>query len=442
MYKKISLLISLFILYGSIYSQERSLPLVWENDTILATYFPNSISSTDLLPVNFLQKAEELGYNYIIVEFQLSSSTWKTGIQNKLRDLFIQADQFGLKVIPEFQNMDCHSGHWTNISSSIQTQVIPASGRILVNDPNAINDRVTAFGPDPVGTQQYDHFFNELIEVIYDAFDAAIVKANAAGTPLSYSNLDFIDIGFDEPVHRWGNAPNWQYLLSAGMCQNDINWIKSNVPSSESTQTKLVKLIANAIRRKVDSITNIAGTHGQSTRVMLFSDMFDPNHLGGYFRLWTFDDLENPTRLISVNTTSLVNEDDILPIKNNIIIKPWQYDRFTFADDINDYDTEESYDFFSNNGFQFMPTCAVNDANGPITDSRKHQIFETLNIAQNSKYKNSLAGFCAVHWGSGEWDVTKDSYDQSVQFTTMDIIVETLDFSDILDNPLTNFITE
>lgn len=373
------------------------------------------------IPNGFLDLAKEQNYTHVIAESfidQLGTrETWQSAVQNKMKELFLQCDSKGLKLIPLFQTMDCHSQHWDRTSAAIEWQNVPPSVLSEGKNHSKSMKRVPVFGPDSSG---FDKQFTRLISAVLRGLADAINSPRG----MNYQNLDYIHLGFDEPVHRWNTFSNYDYILMAGLCEADIAWIESNVPGKMSTENKVVRLIGSSIRRKAETVIELAASAGLTTNIMIYGDMFDPYLLGGYSentnssgRLYSFSDLRKPSseNMVAVNTTSLINDPDFIAVKQDVVLIPWCYDS-----EFNGTEYKVSSTFDALNGkVSFMFGYAIADQGGQITSSRFNQLRELVTVAKDPAYTGSFIGFAAQHWvrSATRWNDAKET--QNPTFSNM-----------------------
>ncbi len=368
------------------------------------------------VPVDFLAKAKKLGYNYLLYEMSVADYGWPDGLRSRLSSAFHEADAYGLRLIPLFQTGGIHAGHWRKISP-LEMQRIPSTlctgSEPLIVSCSESNNHVPLFAPDSIQQNGFDRSFEQLINIIYQSFYTVVSDVH---NPLSYSNLEYIHIGFDEPVHRWKDNPH-DYLLMAGLCSADKHWIQKSCQSS-SMNSCILSLIADNLARKIDVIKKIASEHSCSTKVIIYADILDPNHLGGYDRLFTLNDFDTPTKLKNIKTWRLIDREKLQRRKSHLVLMQWLYNHHYNQ---KDYNTQATFDLFSSRGYAMLYSCALADGDEKISLSRAHQIKEVTELSQKPKYKRHILGYAAMHFSPHLWNANP-AHVPLPQFLTMEVI--------------------
>jgi len=377
------------------------------HDSIRVAYF--GVQPNGSIPSAFYERARANGFNYILAEFYLDSLQWNkntgryTGVANsrlrkQLKDEFIAADQKGLKLIPLFQTSSMHSGHWKHVNNNIQWQELPANIPQWI--PDSTWDKavrtVPTFAPDLLNENGFDTSFNELLKVIYTAFE----DARSSSPPLSYSNLDYIHFGADEPIFACGSGSNYKVLMMAGLCQRDRDWLRDSASYASSVQDKIIALLGSNIKRKVQMIrtAGLGRTPEHNTKALYYTDMLDPNHLGGMnSTLCAFTNPTTNANTMNIKTYSVVGSTYIQSqsVLNHSIAVQWQYDR-DYGE--RDYDTDSTFRYFKNNGLKFLHGSALADDTNPIDAGRLHQLMEQAVVGMKPAYNNHAMGYVAFQW--------------------------------------------
>lgn len=402
-------------------------------NTIRMAYFHVGSGS---IPSGFYERAKANGFNYILAEFVLEeySPAWDSGryygnanstLRKQLKDEFLAADIYRLKLIPLFQTSSQYAGHWRNVKNdSIQWQTLPTDIPIPDTTRERVNKTVPTFAPDPPGVFGFDSSYNQLLKAIYDAFD----DARASTPPLSYSNLDYIHFGADEPIFELDTNNVYRVFLMAGLCQRDRDWITKNtsygVNGSARAQNRIIALLGSNIKRKVEMIRAAGQAKGHMTTALYYTDMLDPNHFGGSNPfLCTFTNLSNTTssNTTNIKTYSLACSSYIQAVKNQSIAVQWNYDK-EYAG--KDYDTDSTFRYFKANGLKFLHGNALADEANPINGSRFHQLMEQAVVSTNPKFNNYAQGFVSFHWCSGTnlFNNAKGRYNQRPSYMTMEFL--------------------
>jgi hypothetical protein len=382
------------------------------------------------IPTQFYDRARADGFNYVLAEFILSSSDWTgngrynwsrvgTGLHKQLSTEFIAADSFGLRLIPLFQTSNPHSRHWRAANPHIEWQELPIS----INDSirTEIRHRVPTFAPD----SQFDTSFNDLLNVIYSAFECA----HKDKPTFSYKNLDYIHFGADEASFQFIYNDSTLDMLMVGLCQNDKNWLSKTGLSSHSVPTRVLGLMAENIRRKTRMIKDAGKRHywynestKHNTTALYYGDMLDPNSNGGANpHLCTFASLSNPkpTEITKIKTHSLA--DSVKAMNDSAIVVQWWYEK-NYG--VNDYDTDGTFRYFAGKGLTFLHGNALADENSPITPSRWHQFTEQTVVGADPKFNNRLIGFVSFHWCSDQnfYNNNNDWNGQAQSYKTMEFL--------------------
>jgi len=384
---KYCIILFICLCLGQVYAQT--------HDNIRMAYF--GVQPNGSIPSEFYERARANGFNYILAEFYLDSLQWNknTGryiggansrLRKQLKDEFIAANQKELKLIPLFQTSSMHSGHWKHVNNNIQWQKLPTGF------PNTMQNRadttVPTFAPDPPGVNGFDTSFNELLKVIYTAFNE--VKAS-----LSYDTLEYIHFGADEPIFVYDTLGVYKVLMMAGLCQRDRDWLQANGYGNYSgTQGQIIALLGSNINRKVQMIRAAGRRYGHNTKALYYTDMLDPNHLGGGNNKLCAFNSPTSTDTTNIKTYTMTESIYIKSIRDSSIAVQWQYDR----DYEKDYDTDSTFRYFKNNGLKFLHGSALADDTNPIDAGRLHQLMEQAVVGMKPAYNNHAMGYVAFQW--------------------------------------------
>jgi len=365
-------------------------------------------TKTDVpIATKFYERARANGFNYILAEFWLEdSSQWdkSTGhytggadsaLRKQLKNEFIAADQKGLKLIPKFQTSSKHSEHWKHVNNHIQWQELPANVPQWI--PDTTWDKavkiVPTFAPDLPGENGFDTSFNELLKVIYSAFEDARPS-------LSYGNLDYIHFGADEPFFVYELGSIYKVFVMAGLCQRDRDWLRDSASHASTVQERTIALLGSNIKRKVEMIraAGLSRWPQHNTNALYYADMLDPNHLGGENKyLCAFTDPTASADTTNIKTYRMTESTYIRSqsVLNHSIAVQWSYER-EYAQ--KDYDTDSTFRYFKNNDLKFLHGNALADGADPITNDRMHQLMEQAVVSTKPEYKNHVMGFVSFHW--------------------------------------------
>jgi len=400
-------------------------------NNIRVAYF--GLDPDSSIPNRFYERARANGFNYILAEFQLQDPAWVGGryygnvnsrLRKQLKQEFLAADQNGLKLIPLFQTSDIHSGHWDEVrNDSIQWQTLPDTVPhwIPVSKWTWAKKKVPTFAPDPSGVFGFDSSFNQLLNVIYTAF----ADARSSSPPLSYSNLDYIHIGADEPIIDFEFNGTYKVLVMAGMCPRDRTWLTSvGLGQGSSSQAQVIALLASNIKRKVQMIRAAGLNRGHTTTALYYADMLDPNLLGGGHKdLCAFSNVFNTTSLATtgIKTYSMSGSQYIQDIRDLSIAVQWNYER-EYA--LKDYDTDSTFRYFKSKGLKFLHGNALAGENLPISGDWLHQFMEQAVVGAKPEYNNYVRGFVSFHWCSGAnvFNNAGGWYNQAPAYMTMEFL--------------------
>jgi hypothetical protein len=380
------------------------------------------------VPSGFYERARAAGFNYALVEFYLGGSEWidgrydsihysNSGLRKQLKDEFVAADKKGLKLIPLFQTSDIHSNHWNRVNNdSIGWQKLPEGFPKWACD--SVLRKVPTFAPDPQGVFGFDSSFNQLLNVIYRAFN------DAKSSPgFSYADLDYIHFGADEPIFVLDTPGVWKVIVMAGLCKNDRDWLKKNGYGNAGTQNQIIALLGSNIKRKVQMIAAAGRRYGHKTKALYYGDMLDPNHLGGAQPgLCSFVNIFDSvsTNTVTIKTSGLASNSYVQAVRDLSYVVQWNYERY-YHD--TDYNTDSTFSYFRRNNLKFLHGNALADDNSPISATRLHQFMEQATVSTYPKFNNSVMGFVSFHWCSGsDYFHGIDLYNQVPSYKTLEFL--------------------
>jgi hypothetical protein len=371
------------------------------------------------LPQEFLQYAKATGYNYILCEYCVAFnpgwSDWDgaggttsntTILQTGLAQHFKQVDDAGLRLIPEFQlNNPIGNGNYLIINKSIPVEKPPQN--------LAVKDSETIMSPDTTvaGAKLMYRAFDSLWTIVYKAF-------KQVQNSLTYRNLDFVDIGCDEGHVHWINSQQkFCFLNLAGLSKEDTAWLFKNGLHKPgiSTETQIQRLYAANLKMRVSQIISIAKANSQTTKVLLFADMFDPDAYPSCANYFSFKNLFDPylvndsasfkidTSLQRIRLTGTLAQSDLLSIKDSIIFIPWCYNTNFYCGgryiphDVIDTITRYGYRVLcSGAGDQFY--SYLNPQYYPTTDGSFQHSYEFAVAAHDTKFVNKCIGYVSFQW--------------------------------------------
>jgi len=381
--------------FGNLYAQTYN--------NIRVAYF--DVGTHDSIPSDFYKRVRANGFNYVLVEYGLDGSMWKNGryidtlggLQKKLEREFGAADRYGLKLIPLFQTSSSSSNHWKNIiNDTTQWQMLPSSIDTTIR--RAYREKVPTFAPDPSGVLGFDTAFCEVLKLIYRAF-----KGAKSSSQLSYSNLDYIHFGADEPIANLVLDNELKRVVMAGMCKRDRDWLNKNNLENVGTQNKILALLGSNIQRKVQMIADAGRKYGHTTKAMYYGDMLDPNHLGGTNLLYAFSNLFDTVSsgTTKIKTYTLASSSYVQAIRESSIVVQWNYEKKNAYSDKDEYNTDSTFRYFTHNKLMFLHGNEITHNDDYISENRLHQLMEQAVVGADPKFNNYVRGFVSFHWKSG-----------------------------------------
>lgn len=343
----------------------------------------------------FLARTKAMGYTHILAHWSLFNAAEcdlnpNGKLQNKMKNTFLQADKSGMRYIPYVQTGSKWSGHWENCPDHGSFNTSYQSGE--PNSPLYKMPPLNALSGSPI-----DLLYKKFLARASDAFNAAKPSLTA---PFP-KTLDYIHIGQDESgVNMLANgAWDTDMLLPGHPHSADRAFIENamvNTPPytrSGAFQGLLAKNILDWVKR-VSATSGLAGT-----RVMIWADMWDPQHNGKAVWNSYFNMGKNITTGGVIDLPGLAGPDQSL-VKSKLVLMPWQYETcFLNAPTCNsthwDYSTSSTFNLFANKGYFFIGTMAIQDENLPITPQRWQQFKEVIANLKTPSIQSKLLGFSA-----------------------------------------------
>jgi len=420
---KYCIVLFIFLSFGQLCAQ-------MQNQVRMAYYNPGQ----NAIPPAFYERARANGFNYVLVEFRLESSTWTNGkytggpnigLRKQLRDEFLAADSYGLKLIPAFQTSNTWADHWAATQNKkIQWQKLPSG--IFPEKPERVVNAVTAFAPDMPNDSGFEYSYNQLLDVIYWALDSAHLR----NPKFSYDNLDYIHFGADEPAAlcTLGHGGATKSIILAGLCQKDSLWLKNNA-NNLSPQNQIIALLSSNIKRNVLLIKAAGRKHAwysnpnktHNTTALYYGDALDPNHNGGAMaNIYTFSNIFNPLLkdTTKILTYGLASHDSVKAVKDSSIVVQWVYDSHYLGQD---YNTDNTFRYFKTNGLKFLHGNALAwKEDTAVNSTALHQMMEQAAVGSNPIFNGYLRGFVSFHWHSIPYVSSKPMY------KTMDFLSQIL----------------
>jgi hypothetical protein len=158
-------------------------------------------------------------------------------------------------------------------------------------------------------------------------------------------------------------SATWGEYFNAASHDLDRNWLDGYVASnSVSYEQAHYDLIANEVKRRVQTIKAAANARNMNTRVMIYADMFDPqfngnvpgNSNGANFYAWAREANFSETT-VNLTTMKVLLCRDMQAVRNELVLNPWMYSRTTGGDP---YDAAAPLTYFRNCGFKVVTGSA------------------------------------------------------------------------------------
>lgn len=350
------------------------------------------------IPSDFLDRARQNGYNYILAHFGFYTFHWSVNgsynasFVNEMKAAFLAVDAKGMRLIPLFQFGTKHASEGLRtVNTHISWNIVgtgPCPGKAPVACPATLNFS-HAFAADPPGTQGVDHTYKQLLTGIKAGFDAA---------KLRYP-LEYVHLGHDEPTSGWGLHP--QDTVGTPPHRLDDTLILGNSPvdslflasiiGKDTTQAKteyaFESLLADELSRRVRQADSILG---HDVKIMVWGDAYDPQHAGGIPMPQLFNDKRVRTRgaILRVPASQ----------RPRLVLMPWMYPSLDYPYwQGNDYNTDSTFEYFKGAGYTFVYAHEVGDSLA-VSPWQRLQLSEEIATAAKPAYRSHNAGFCSVHW--------------------------------------------
>lgn len=379
-------------------------PMPANQDVRIAHSFIPNNGGLDFDP-SFLARAKLNGFNYVMphggsdFSGMWNDTTGRPGPDfiSTYRRLYTNAHNAGMRMIPFFGIGGGDALEWGR--RGIQNNCLPGSP----------NGRCSApFAPDAPGTNGMDSMFRVLIR----SLDTAFQQTGLPDTTQKYIHINFSEIyagvrpgnTTTSDTLLVGSAPLDQAFLSQSIFDPNNNGL-----DSVETENAIDSLFANWITRRVTDARAILGNH---LKVIIWGDMVDPEHIGGWSEGWA--NLYNGLKTKTYKTLLKVPPS----IRSHLIIMPWLYTvnyPFNNSPGGNDYNTDVAYDFFKNNGYKFIPASEItadhdssaqfNTLGGDFGGGIR-QFSEYLNVAAKPEFRGYALGHATVAWLYYDWHPT------------------------------------
>lgn len=367
------------------------------------------------LPEPLLKRIKEAGYTHVSVEYWLSRKPFiddwdgkgnllrdTTTLQKRFSKLFLQLDKYDLKFIPMFTTDDVFSQHLFHFDNRLEFQNAPID---IPDREKWIKKRTPSHSPD-------DQILNDIIENILDITFSAF---EAIKNFLSYDDMDYFFASIDEVVHRWGKDKPRSYMVVGGFCDQDKKWISEKLKSDMSEEEKLCSLFGNLIEKRVSQLDEMNQKYSTSTKLLMFGNMFDPEHYGGYDKIYMLKNFSNQfseNKKVNVKLFNTLGLPLMQSIRDDIVFVLWQY---TNHFENNFYDVKKSSQYFSDNGFQFMHMFAGAEYNSkatklqPIHKGRIDHIKLKSKIIRENEFNGYSLGYGIANWNDLYYIFIQDS---------------------------------
>jgi hypothetical protein len=235
------------------------------------------------------------------------------------------------------------------------------------------------------GTGGFDKVYSYMLSIFNDAFSS--VKSQ-----LSYSVLEYINLGYDETVSKWDTVDAY---VMVGESKKDSIWIKNKLPTSYTSDTlqKLTQqLISYDLRRRVD--TMITKTCFTSTKAMLWADMWDKNQAGCGKNLRR--SYYNPLMRVYIGKNpGVAATSDALAEKDKIILLPWHYENYPVSSPLhyNTYSTDSSFQAF---GYKIIFNWAISEGSNMVDQPTALQ--EIIYNNWLKQFYNAIVGYSSDYY--------------------------------------------
>jgi hypothetical protein len=372
------------------------------------------------IPREFLLAAKANGYNYVLCEYCPYWAEWNhsgkiiaarpTNFEKRLAQHFQQVDSAGLRLIPNLTTATPHADWFygvcidTLIPRQLVHQRLPLAGANPHHESFVMSPDST-----DAGANRMNNAFDSLWTMVFNAFKNARAM-------MTYRNLDFVHLGYDENYYAWSGDPLGHIIPLAGLCESDTAWLASRGLRNAGTQTQLVRLYAANIKMRVGHIVSIAKKHDCITKAILWADMFDPDLYPP--DVYSFRNLFDPglqgnspkfsakDSLVKVRLVGALNQSDMLAVSDNLIFAPWVYDTVGRG---GRYVPENVLDTFASRGYKILYVCAGAgfglDARGnpvysPCQDKKLRNALEFEIAAHDSRFASTSIGYICANYSN------------------------------------------
>jgi hypothetical protein len=407
--------------------------------------------SPPALPADFthdglLERVKRAGYTHLYAQFMPSlctDSTYKVYV----RDAFMKAEKYGFILIPAFPVSSGHcKGNWDNYPAPLMNVRGVHCCTPFSNSGNFFTNTVA-----------------HALSGIKDAFVQAKKDAAAQNTPFTKNvSIEYMFMNFDEcydaanPDSRgnYRSVPSFT-TLCAFSNPDDQDFI-TRVSANKNRDIAFRELYAKDIEALLSEIQqNLFST----TKMMFFSDMFDPEFCGQW-KFHTFLDGTGGRPYVDVvfspndGTGSDVLD---LPglsatqkenVKANVVCAPWCY--YTNEAGNYTYNAGNAFAYFTAKGYKMIFSSALICPGGgsAILPASYKMLNEYAQKAKNSSYSviGCLAGCwpCALDgaWNNGKcpgracrcgtnfeanyWN--SGTNDQAVEFSIIELLAQKMGF--------------
>lgn len=405
-----------------------------------------------LLLDDFLLKAKNAKYNYVLAQFNMNrGKPMPATINDKkvvFKKSFIKVGQYNLRMIPLVCTGSAHDaqgeGQWCFAKYGLPEIPTPWNPNIKLNlvwgrtdgSSDETSWGTTAFTADPNGV---DKTFIEYLTMIKQAHEEAHVSYPVEYIHIGHDEMTFYDVcliggapsfnvnGISKITSLNGNR-NWYIAEDPSpngntyngtprvrtFVQSDRDFIDSCIAQGNDISTAFAKIIVTEIYRRLEQVQSVFGS---KTKILIHGDMFDPSLNGGarfvtYKSVPSFNENKitnwsNTIQLCPVIATlpGLTN-DQKLKFQKNVIIIPWNYD-VTVSNQMAlmngklsytswNYDVDKTFKYFKDNNLKFIYGDELIEGNNSITIGRSNQMHNWCINALN--YQSSCMGYAAFSW--------------------------------------------
>jgi len=369
-------------------------------------------------------QARASGYNYVMNEYSPSPGDWNdsgtivqphpTEFERNLCQQFIQVDSAGLRLIPHLQTGNIHAWFYHDIvNRKIPRQLIHRNLPFPADTPAPFYDSYV-MSPDvsDSGAASMNNAFDLMWTTVFNAFKNAKSK-------MTYKNIDFVHLGYDENYCAWVDSAidRFKVVPLVGLCGADTLWLKNNNLRYSSTEIQVQRLYAANIKQRVTQILSIAKKYHCQTKIMLWADMFDPYHTGGYSNLFSFKNLFDRAlqsndpgydalgNLVKVRLVGILRQPDIKAVMDDLVLCPWAFDTMSVC---GRYLPRNVIDTITSCGFKVLFACAGDEFHftqrgglpcyTACTKARYENALEFATAAHDSRFKSKVIGYLSAQW--------------------------------------------